>query len=507
MDNENLNPAEEAEETSALPEQKENTPAPETAEETPENPTGEETGDEEDEEAEYIPPFYQRIPRRVLLFISIIMGFALCLLILICCAMSPLKRLLSQYESAQPKHVASEVYDMLFADPDWDLIYDLAGVESTAFEGKDAFIRYMEAKTAGQELTCLQTTAGLSGDCKYTLSLEDETLAAFTLTQTSGSTLSAQWTLAEVEVFFQREESITIVTSPDCTVYINGVALDDSYVISTTQTLAEDYLPEGTHGYRLEQLQVTDLLCTPEIVVLDRNFNRVSLYHSDEADVYSTDIPTSDPITDEEYTIVLDAAQTQALFAVRACNISELRQHFDANTQIYTDLSEAEPFCESYQSHVFDEESICVTDFCRYSDTLFSVRVSLTMDVTTKKNVTTTYELDTTYFFSQNNSGAYLVTDSIDADLTQQHTQVRLTFVMDDTVVLSEMVGTDTTEFSPPEAINAEGAYPLGWGRLEADGSLTMVLSVRSDGKFQLAEGQALEAMALYPIYGEVVVE
>lgn len=456
------------------------------------------------EEAEQRPSlFHSQAFRRVLRFFIVVFSLALCVLILLCCAMSPLKSLLTQYESAQPQHMEEEVYNMLFADPEWDLLYDLAGVESTAFEGKDAFIQYMQTKTNGRELTCLQTSAGLSGDRKYLLYLDDEVLASFTLTETADSTLYAQWTLTDVDVFFQRTEAVTIVTAPEHTVYINGVALDDSYITATTQTAAESYLPEGIHGYRSQELQVTGLLCIPEIVVLDRNFNQLPVYYSAETNIYSTEIPVSDPITEEESNIVLEAAQTQALFAVRACNISQLRQHFASNSQIYTDLSEADPFCETYKSHEFDEESVSITDFCRYSDSLFSVRVKLSMNVTDKTNATSTYELNTTYLFTRNNSGIYLVTDSLDEDLTRQTTQVRLTFMAEGTVLQSEMVSVDTATFSTPEAVNADGTAPMGWGKLEADGNLTVILVAADDGSFRLAEGQTLTAMTLYPIYNE----
>lgn len=535
MENENLTPVEEEQDILTAPEQEEsvteeeNTPkepieeegteaeeVPSQPENTSESPAEEtEGGDnstdsttdedgEADEEAEESPaPAHSSKSRRRLRFFIVVLGLALCILILLCCAMSPLKSLLAQYESAQPHHMEEEVYNMLFADPDWDLLYDLAGVESTAFEGKDAFIRYMQNKTEGQELTCVQTSAGLSGDRRYLLYLDDELLASFTLTETADSTLYAQWTLADVDVYFRRSESVTIVTAPGHTVYINGIPLDDSYITTTTQTVAENYLPEGVHGYRSQELQIGDLLCMPEIVVLDRNFNQLPLFYSAATGVYSTEIPVSDPITEEESTIVLEAAQTQALFAVRGCNISQLRQHFNSNSQIYTDLSEAEPFCESYQSHEFHEDSVSITDFYRYSDTLFSARVSLSMDVTDTKNATTTYQLDTTYIFTRNNSGVYLVTSSLEEDLTEKTTQVRLTYLAEETVLLSEMVDVDATVFSAPEAIRSDGASPLGWGKQEPDGSVTTVLTAGDDGSFLLAEGQTLSAMTLYPIYSE----
>ena len=506
MENENLNPAEETEQ---IPEKQQEEPETETPEETPAEPEeekteaeeSEETEEEEVEEEESIPSPRRRVPRGALIFLATAMGLLLCGLILLICVMFPLSRVLEQYESVQPEYVAQEVYDTLFADPDWELLYDLAGVKNTAFEGKEAFVSYMEDKTAGQELICRQDSTGLSGDLRYTLSANGEILAAYTLKETEGSTLYANWVLDGVEVYFTREKSVTVVTSPDCTVYINGVALDDSYLVLYTDTVAEKHLPDGVHGYRSQELYMDGLLWTPEVVVLDEEYNQLPVYYSAATDTYSTEIPTSPEITEDEIAIVLEAAQTQALFDVRACNISQLRQHFDPNSQLYADLTDAEPFCDSYKSHVFDEESFTVTDYYRYSDTLFSVRVSLSMDVTDKKKATSTYTLDTTYFFTLHNSGVYLVTGSTDDDLTQSRSFVQLTYVMDGEVLQSKLTNVNTKKFSTPKV--SDSITIVAWGRENEDGTLTTVLTLNDKGKFVLADGATLESMTLYPIFGD----
>ena len=54
-----------------------------------------------------------------------------------------LRNWLTRYELAQPATKSKEVFEKLFSDPDWGALYDMAGVQDTAFENKDAFASYM----------------------------------------------------------------------------------------------------------------------------------------------------------------------------------------------------------------------------------------------------------------------------------------------------------------------------------------------------------------------------
>ena len=439
--------------------------------------------------------------RGILIYCSVIFGIALCALILLCCTMNPLRSRLTQYENSQPEHIRDAVYEILFEDPDWDLIYDMAGVESTAYEGKEAFAAYMHSKLGGRELTCTETSAGLSGRRRYLLGCNSETLAAFTLVneRTPDSDFDA-WNLESIEVFLTRDETVTVIKPPEYTAYLNGILMDDSCTTITVETPAEAYLQEGLHGYRWEQQQLGGFWVQPEVVILDENNELVPVYYSEETDTYSTDIPNTPEITEDEYNIVVEAAKTNAEFALRKVTISKLREHFDANSEVYTAICDADPFAKSFRSYKFVEDSITVTDFYRYSDSLFSARVTLKMDVTVRWKTVETYELDTTYFFTKSNKDTYLVTSSTEEALQQHITKVRLTYMQNDTVLLSEL--TDAAHApQTPEAIREDGTAAIAWGRLETDGSLTPVLVKNEDGSFVLAEGQTLEPMTLYPIF------
>lgn len=502
MENEELIQPEVVEETPAAPQEEETTAVAPTEEAEPQEEQ-EYTDEPVLEEPEEETPQRQRGRfRHALYFLVFLMSIALCALILVYCAMSPLKRWLTQYESVQPEYIESQIISLIFADPDWDLIYDLAGVESTTFEGKAEFISYMEAKTKGKTITYQRLPSSNVGDRYYELTADGELLATFTMTETSGTSLYADWTLGSVEVFFTREESITITTHPDCIVYINGVALDDSYIISTTHAAVEDILPDGLHADRTKTLYVDGLLCAPEIEVIDRSFTELDIYYTADADTFSTAIPTTESMTDAEKELIKNAAITHALFDVRGCTPSQLRKYFHPSSELYTQLIKGEPFCASYDSHKLNEKRIKITDFYRYSDNLFSAHVSLTMDVTTKDGETVKYSLDTTYFFVEKSSGTYLVNGSTDMDLMEQIQHVRLTYAHNNSVLLTQLVNTNTSDYPVPE-FTEDVMAPSAWGVYGEDGNLIPVLQQQEDGTYKLVGDRITQPTTLYPIFPE----
>ena len=106
--------------------------------------------------------------KKTSLFYKVLLGIVLVLLLIFTYIRFGLLRpWLSRFEAAQPKHASQEVLQDLFSPADWGRVYDLAGLEDTAYRGRDGFIQSMEELTRGQDLALVETSAGLSGDRRY----------------------------------------------------------------------------------------------------------------------------------------------------------------------------------------------------------------------------------------------------------------------------------------------------------------------------------------------------
>ena len=67
--------------------------------------------------------------------------------------LTDLEQQLKDYESAQPEPCSRLVFEELFSEPDWEVLYSLAQIPDTAFEGKEQYAAYMETLVGDQVLS------------------------------------------------------------------------------------------------------------------------------------------------------------------------------------------------------------------------------------------------------------------------------------------------------------------------------------------------------------------
>lgn len=419
--------------------------------------------------------------------------------------LGPLEDWLTKYQASQPEEKCAEVFTELFEDPDWAAIYDLSGQADTAYEGRDAYAAYMEELVGDTKLTYSETSAGLSGNHKYIVRSNGKKVAVFTLTPTpedeSGIT---HWQLGQVEIFFKRTQSVTVEKLPEHTVYINGTALDDSHIVRTVETLAEQYLPEGVHGYRMQTVQLEGLLVQPEITVKDAAGNPVEMALNSQG-ILSPVLPEPAPMTEEEEDFALEAAKANALFAIRAIGTTRLKQYFDADSETYQNIRKTPVFINKYINHYFSKKAFAVSQFARYSDGSFSANVTLELRVQRDEDYTKSYQSSITYFFAMEENGKLLVYQTTNMDVTAQTQQVRLNFVSEDQQVASMMVDVESESIQLPEVTAPEGKVFQGWAVQTTgnDGNITMTIlfTPTENGIVFLSEGTVLEPMTLYAVF------
>lgn len=416
--------------------------------------------------------------------------------------LTPLEAWLVRYEASQPEQKCQEVFASLFSDPDWESLYTLAGIQDTAYEDSRAFVTYMEAKAAGKTFTYVETSAGLSGDHKYIVKLDGEKIGTFTLTGgTDSQTEIPQWEFGKLELHFTRTETVQIEKFPGYTVYINGVALDDSYTVRKISTVAEKYLPEGLRGFQMEVQSISGLLVAPEVTVTDENGNPVTLSYNEELGRYTLPQVTME-MTENEEAYVKNTLETFAKYMIKAASQNQLKNCCAPNAAVYTTISRIERWMQDYLR--YEISPITYRDFYRYSDTLFSVRAAMTNSVTRKDGTVKDYEMDYTLFFTRDASGKWLLSDMTQVDIAQQTEQVRLTFVDGETVLDSVFVDADSKTLTLPGVTVPEGKVFSGWVRQEKDSSgkitLTIVFKPDENNTVSLAD-TTLEPMTIYTLF------
>lgn len=436
------------------------------------------------------------------LFYSIYAAVLLVLCIGIVIAMSALNDWLVRFEASQPDTKAQQAFDRYFADPDWGSIYDLSGLGNTAYEGKDAFIAYMETKVGTTALTYIKTSAGLSGGQKYIVKLDGENIATFTLRNAVQSDLEIpDWELDTVEVLLTRQEHVMIYAQPDHTVAVNGVPLSEQEIVLTSTTAAEDYLPEGVHGKRSVLYYVSGLLTAPQVTVTDGQGNSVETVYDAQSKAYSqaSDAPS---LPDDLKNRFVDATQAYCKHMINAGG--KVSSYFDTSKQIYKTIARTEMWFKGYSGYEFTPAEI--TDFYVYNDSLVSARVRLTLNVTRSSNGSVKrFDVDNTLFMEKKSNGKWMVIEMVNVDAQAVRTQVRLTYTQDGTVLSSDMVDSAARSLVTPTVTVPEGKVFAGWFRetTAEDGTKTLSLVFQPDetGSVSLPEGYELEPMELQALF------
>ena len=413
---------------------------------------------------------------------------------------------LCDYEAAQPTTKCQEVFDQLFSDPDWSALYDAAGVEDTLYEGKEAFVSYMENKVGDSELTYLETSTGLSTDKMYIVKLGSEKVATFTLVgKTDHPTDIPDWQLGSIELFYERQESFLIELADGYTAYVNGVALDDSFTIQVATTKADstpNFLPIGVSSPKTYVQQITGLMAVPTVTVTDASGQDVPVSYDAETRTFTAQTEAN-TMSDTEKELALNAIKTYAEYQIKEASANKVAKYFDSSSDAYSNImATVLNWTKGNNGYMFSNDS--VTGYARYSDTLFSVYATTELTINLTDGGTTVKSVNATLLFQLKN-GSWKVIHMTNADVSEPVGKVRLTFMNEDTVLVSELYENDTNELIIPIPSADEGKVFAGWVRKDKneDGSttLTLVFTPDDSGLVTIPSGTTLEPMTLYAYF------
>ncbi len=426
--------------------------------------------------------------------------------------LSALEDWLVDYENSQPKYKCQEVFDRYFADPDWAELYDIAGYTATAYEGKEQYVAYMEDLLEGQTMRYVATASGDPNRmAKYIVKAGDIALGTFTLVTGEHTQYEiTNWELGEIQLrdITKREQSVAVTVGAGQTVYINGQALGQEQVIRTTTTLAEQYLPEGLHGHSTTTYYLDGLLMEPAVEVKDAAGQPVATHYDPAARLYTAEFSKeSFTITEEEKATVIAAAKVLSEFRIEAKSETALARYFDPKSDYYKATVKQDTWMQDYRRYGFSEP--VVSEYYRYSETLFSAYVEMTLNVTRNNGSVKAYDASGTFFFTKRADGKWLVTDTNNMKLQQELTKVRLQYMLDAELLESVLVDTAAVQLAPPAVTVPEGKAFDGWFRetVDENGQPVLSLAFKPDpdtGLVYLGTGANLEPMVLHARFSQL---
>jgi hypothetical protein len=179
-------------------------------------------------------------------------------------------------------------------------------------------------------------------------------------------------------------------------------------------------------------------------------------------------------------------------------------KYFDASSDAYSRIVKStELWMQNHNGYRFENDA--VTDYARYSDDIFSVKVKTDLIVTRTDGSEKVYAFNQSMFFKKNQAGKWLCFESTNVDVAEPVGKVRLSFMQGDVMLTTDFYETDAKEVITPKLPVPEGQVFSGWVTVSTQEDGTTVYNLEfqpgDDGTVKLPEGNTLKPMTLYALF------
>lgn len=321
----------------------------------------------------------QTTKRRFPLFYTIYFSVILLVIIAVAVAAVYLINILGEYEQAQPKYVAEDIYKRYFENGiDYSALLDIAGYDLSEFETKDDLVRYLGEQNRG-ELSYYRVTSGVDASlCKYIVKMGSVKICTFTLeADASDDSRFDSYSLASLELYYNPVQSVSVTIPTGTTLYLNGRAADDRYIAeSGIKTDTCNYMPEGVEGITLKRYEIDGLFYQPTVEVKAQSGAVCEVTESDSG-VYTAAIPYDSELEAQWRDKVIEIVKAYSVYMQGDAYFGSISGYFEYGSDLYEMIRTVENmFVVSHYSWSFENES--ASEFYKYDDNTFSCRVSVT---------------------------------------------------------------------------------------------------------------------------------
>ena len=241
----------------------------------------------------------------------------------------------------------------------------------------------------------------------------------------------------------------------------------------------------------------------PTVTVTDKDGKEMSVTY-DETTRTFTERTESNTMTEEQKEVALEAAKTQCLWMIEEVNDrGTIAKYFDPSYEPYNNIVKTtERWMQNHGGYEFVDAE--VTNFAMYDDSIFSVRVSLTLKVTRTDGSVKDWPYASSLFFHKTESGKWMVFEQTNVDISEPVGKVRLTYMQGDTQLTTGFVDTDAKEVVTPKISVPEGQVFTGWVTVSEneEGATVYNLEFQPDetGIVKVPDGTTLKPMTLYAL-------
>ena len=278
-----------------------------------------------------------------------------------------LSSVISEYNKGIPETVSKQFFDSTFVNLDTAKIYDMANVTPTEFETREDIEAFIKEKMSG-ELSYTSVSAE-GEDKQYIVKSGNYKVATFTLTADEKN----DYYPSSLTLHLSKNNIDTFRVLNNSTLFINGVAVSDKYIINREDHVSASVLPEGTEKPEWITYTVEGLSYTPALSVTDRNGKETTLTESKDG------ILTEEIIYDEPEKDIVDrvlaGAKQYAICMQEDASKASVYPYFERGTDLYKGIQAVENFFV-WDHYAYEIRNESVTEFMRYDENTVSMRIS-----------------------------------------------------------------------------------------------------------------------------------
>lgn len=441
---------------------------------------------------------------------------------------SGLEQQLETYELSQAPHFAQLLFEEHFTSPDWGALYDAAAASDmlNQYEGRDAYIRYMEARVGSEPLTYQHLKDISETEIEYGVYLKKEQIISFTMVNHSSDPAAPDWQFGNVRIFYTSDQTYRIEYAIGHTVKVNGIALNESTIVKSTQLLPTNALKMLASQFPVLGVnthEIQGLMSAPIVTIEDTEGNPLEVSYNEETHVFSESL-SQQAVPQNIQDLALNAVKTYCKFMVQQANSADVSKYFKNGTETHKVITNLRrDRLQKPTGCTFTEEQ--VSNLVYYASDFYSVDVTLKVQLPRSDGSVKEDLVEKSLFFQQQNNGSWICTNMTSEKLFDEVTTVRVKFVQDGNVLSSRMLNqkekiiycpdavtpTELPDSGPSHIMKKEENSQLekivfaGWGLklLDENGKpyYQPVFQVGLDRKAEVPGGLLDEPVTLYPIF------
>ena len=326
------------------------------------------------------------------LFYVIYLTVTITVILAVMIALMIVRSRLAEYEAAQPKYVAAEVFERYFEPIDYIALLNDADYDAGDAALED-LVDYISGEIGEEQLTYSVGSSNDPSEIKYNVKAGSKQLGAIVLETSSQKTEHGFQTyeFSHIELYLNMEayleEMSRIVVMVDVpaaySVTVDGEPWTEELVTDVyTRTDVMKYYPPDVPEIEYAVYTITTLHELPkEVVVTDPEGTQAEVRLEENTNTYTCSLVYSEEMEEEYSDFVIDAMEGYAAYVLASKNVglNSIKGYFDTKSDAYADVVAAggNRWMVREWSGI-DFEDVNVGEFYVHTPEIFSCHISFT---------------------------------------------------------------------------------------------------------------------------------